>query len=148
MKACLMDFSQLAAGKDTRIPVLAALGDSVPRILGQLVAAVEPAQKPSVVVFAPGSRPENWPPDLRLRLMTEDELSTSEGCLCCAMQTGLASMLQSLFLSLLRRTEAPVKAVIVVSEAKTVDALAATLKHAPFIGQRYRLLGSLPLSEP
>jgi len=136
------------AGIDTRLPVAAVLGDSVAKTLRCLVDHVATADRQAVVVIAPGPSPEDWPADLRLRLLLEDELASSEGCLCCAMQTGLASVLQSLFLSLLRRTEAPVKAVIVVTEAKTVDSLAATLKHAPFLGQRYRLISSLPSCEP
>jgi len=144
----LIDFSRLAAGNDTRLPVVAVLGDSVKRTLRRLVDGVAAADRQAVVVIAPGPSPEDWPADLRLRFLLEDELAANEGCLCCAMQTGLASVLQSLFLSLLRRTEAPVRVVIVVSEAKTVDSLTATLKHAPFLGQRYRLICSLPLREP
>jgi len=148
MNKSLIDFSRLAAGKDTRLPVVAVLGDSTTASLRRLIEDVAIADRQAVVVIAPGPSPEDWPSDLRFRLLLEDELATSEGCLCCAMQTGLASVLQSLFLSLLRRTEASVKAVIVVSGAKTVDSLAATLKHAPFLGQRYRLICSLPLREP
>ena len=148
MNESLIDFSQLVAGNDTRLPVIAVFGDSVARTLRRLVDGVAAADRQAVVVIASGPSPEDWPTDLRLRFLLEDELALSEGCLCCAMQTGLASVLQSLFLSLLRRTEAPVKAVIVVTEAKTVDSLAATLKHAPFLGQRYRLTASLPSCEP
>ena len=148
MNTGLIDFALFSPGKDTRIPVIAAIGDPVSRSLHRLVEGIAAEDRQGIVVLAPGAVPRDWPIDLRLRRLPDDELLISEGCLCCAMQTGLASALQALFLSLLRREDAPVKAVVVVSEAKTVDSLAATLKHAPFLGQRYRLICSLPLCKP
>jgi hypothetical protein len=148
MDSGLIDFALLSPSKDTRIPVIAAIGDSVSRSLERLVEGIAAKDRQGVVVLAPGAAPRGWPRELRLRLLPEDELLISEGCLCCAMQTGLASALQALFLSLLRREDEPVRAVVLVSEAQTIDSLAATLKHAPFLGQRYRLICSLPLRKP
>ena len=67
------------------------------------------------------------------------------GCLCCGMRSGVGDALRDLFLKALSRRVPPVRRVIIESGAPDSAALRFTLRHAPFLGQRYTLAASLLL---
>ncbi len=64
------------------------------------------------------------------------EVSDS-GCLCCGMQSGLGDALRDLFLGALAKRVARVDRVIIAQTGSDPAALKFTLRHAPFLGQRY-----------
>jgi hypothetical protein len=96
------------------------------------------------VVMAPFERPTGWPENLRFQPLPEDELLAPEGqCLCCALKSPLADLLRRLFMAVLTKKESSVALVFVATYSKTPDCLVQTLKHAPFLAQRYRFGGYL-----
>ena len=91
------------------------------------------------IVIAPFERPTGWPEHLRFQALPEDELLAAEGqCLCCALKSPLADLLRRLFMAVLTKKESSVMTVYVATYSKTPDCLVQTLKHAPFLAQRYR----------
>jgi G3E family GTPase len=61
----------------------------------------------------------------------------AEGCLCCGLNSGLGDALRSLFLRVLSKRAQPIDRVIIDAAELDVEQIAFTLKHAPFLGQRY-----------
>jgi hypothetical protein len=91
------------------------------------------------VIMAPFEHPLDFPKHLRFKNLPDDELFTAQGqCLCCALKSPLADSLRSLFMMVLTKQEPKVSAVYVLTQAKKSDLLLQTLKHAPFLAQRYR----------
>ncbi len=129
---------------DKRIPVLVLLGTSLSRALAEVFEGLDSDVLRQVVVLAGQATPAHWPESLRCIHFSDDELINSDGCLCCALGSELPAALSQLFFGVLRRQQEKVGTVVIVTLANTADALANTLKHAPFLGQRYKLLVSLP----
>jgi len=140
----------LSGQTDQRISVVALLGGSLHQALDQVFKQLDPTVLGQLVVLAcaPGALTQaySWPSNLRLVTLQSDEVMQAKGCLCCSMRSELAAALGKLFLDVLRRHQPIVVGVIVVTKATDASALAQTLKHAPFLGQRYRLVGCLPLN--
>jgi hypothetical protein len=132
------------ASADKRIPVLVLLGTSLSRALVEVFEGIDTQVLRQVVVLAGHAKPARWPGSLRCIHISDDELVNIDGCLCCAFRSELTAALSQLFFSALRRQQGKVGMVIVVTQANAADVLANTLKHAPFLGQRYRLVASLP----
>ena len=63
--------------------------------------------------------------------------TSEEGCLCCGLNSGLGDALRSLFLRVLSKRAAPVDRVVIDALGLDLEQIAFTLKHAPFLGQRY-----------
>jgi G3E family GTPase len=63
--------------------------------------------------------------------------TSAEGCLCCGLNSGLGDALRSLFLRVLTKRAKPIDRVIIDAADLSVEQIAFTLKHAPFLGQRY-----------
>lgn len=83
------------------------------------------------------------PEDLRLCRIESDEIHAAQGCLCCSMRSELTSTLSRLFLQVLRREQPRVRLVVLVTCAQDASPLRNALRHAPFLGQRYRWLGAI-----
>ena len=64
-------------------------------------------------------------------------LTSAEGCLCCGMNSGLGDALRSLFLRVLSKRVEPIDRVVIDAVGLNIEQIALTLKHAPFLGQRY-----------
>lgn len=124
---------------DHRIPIVVLHGQPPQRRLLQLLEDFKPNEYSGLVVIAPVKPPEGWPKTLRLIQTASDEFSQEEDCLCCALNTEVSAALSRLFFAVLRKQEAPVSQVLVVTANDTVEPMAQALKHAPFLGQRYRL---------
>ncbi len=58
-------------------------------------------------------------------------------CLCCGLRSGLGDALRSIFLSALSARAAPLERVLIDANAVRAEQLGQTLKHTPFLGQRY-----------
>lgn len=125
--------------KDSRIEVN-ALHILNPEFICNWALQVNQSLATQYVVMAPFERPSSWPEHLRFQLLPEDELfSAAEGqCLCCALKSPLADLLRRLFMAVLTKKESSVTKVFVATDSKTPDCLVKTLKHAPFLAQRYR----------
>lgn len=63
--------------------------------------------------------------------------TSAEGCLCCGLNSGLGDALRSLFLRVLTKRAKPIDRVIIDAAGLSVEQIAFTLKHAPFLGHRY-----------
>ena len=133
--------------RDVRIPVIAVVGRPASgkthwlnRVLGT------PQMRDTVVIHgggtAPGAMALAYPRNIVVAGMDPDPAT---GCLWCGMRSGVGDALRDLFLKALSRRVPPVRRVIIESGTPDSAALRFTLRHAPFLGQRYTLAGSLLL---
>ncbi len=131
---------------DPRIPVVGILGSSLLDAMGIIVSQISVSALAEMIVVCDQPKPQAWPAELRLLSLRQDELllARDRSCLCCGLNSELASELSRLFFDVLQRKVPGVKTVVVVSRAVVGDVLAQTLKHAPFLAQRYRLAYCLP----
>lgn len=130
---------------DRRIPVLVLLGATAQQACESLCEVPE-AYLSKLFVFVNDMPSCAWPHSLRVSVLASDELANAQGCLCCSMRSELASAMSQLFLSLLRRQQDSVGAVVIVTQANDAHALVASLKHAPFLAQRFHFEASLLLT--
>lgn len=130
---------------DRRLPVLVLLNATPQSVSHVLLTGLVGSDLGRLVVFAASTSTNDWPTELRTVLIGTDELADSQGCLCCSMRSELAGSLSRLFLRLLRRQEPEVAGILIVTQSSSDSALVKTLQHAPFLGQRFRLVASLPL---
>lgn len=127
-----------ASSRDTgRIPVIAVLGtpgSGKTYFLNHLLRL--PVLADSVVLTASADALECHD-YARVQRLPSLGQPTEDGCLCCGMRSGLGDALRDLFLRALSKKIPPVARVVI--EADTIDPgpLKFTLKHAPFLGQRY-----------
>jgi hypothetical protein len=124
---------------DRRIALVGVLGIGLSFVRAQFLSKLNATQRAGIVVFSSVQMPMDWMPDIRYQHIHSDELLLASGCLCCSMRSDLASCLASLFMRVLQRLEKPVSCVIVMTDATSPDSLVSTLRHAPFLKQRYRL---------
>ena len=127
---------------DHRIPVLVLTQVGAEQVLRESLHDIDPTDLAKLYVFRDQQPVAHWPDRLRAEIVDTNELSQSDGCLCCSIRSELTAAMSALFLRLLRREEPPVAMAIVITQAQDASALARALKHAPFLGQRYRLLAS------
>ena len=115
--------------------------------LRTLVSRLAPGDLASVYVVVPksalSSRAEDS--DLRVHVLTNDELTVAQGCLCCSFRSELNMFLGKLFMALLARQESRVKAVLVLTRSSDPALLQESLTHAPFLAQRFAFAGVLEL---
>lgn len=127
-----------ASARDTgRIPVIAILGKpgSGKTLFLNHLLSIYPLHH-SVVLSA---SEDQYTPHEALRLQKLDsvrEAPVSE-CFCCGMRSGLGDALRDLFLRALTKKIPPVDRVIIEANISDPGPLKFTLKHAPFLGQRY-----------
>lgn len=137
--------SQTGSRPDSRIPVFVLLSDDLQQTLVSLPRVLDPADLESVFVVAPAPAPTTppWPERLRFQQVATDEILKQQGCLCCDLRSELAMFLGQLFMSLLARRQARVKAVLVLTQAREIAALRDALEHSSFLAQRYVLVSAL-----
>jgi hypothetical protein len=133
-----------ASEDDGRIALVLLMGRNLQQAQCEFFSRLEPARQRQLVVFSVDAKPVDWPGELRFRQVAEDELADAPGCLCCSMRSELPTALSHLFLGVLRRQVPAVQAVALVTQANSAQAIEATLRHAPFLRQRYRLAACLP----
>lgn len=63
--------------------------------------------------------------------------SAQENCLCCGMHSGLGDVLRKLFFEALSERTLPLNRVFIEARGVEPQQLAFTLRHTPFLGQRY-----------
>lgn len=131
--------------KETRIPVLVLLQCSLAGAYGALsesLASLASITFDDLILIsseapdAPGLEPP------RFKQVQSDELVRAQGCLCCSLRSELSQVLSQIFLQVLRREIAAVRLVVIVTTATDAEPLRQALRHAPFLGQRYRLAAS------
>ncbi len=128
---------------ERRLPLIVLLRQTLDQALVDSFEHLPDDLLEALVIYAPQTAPAQWPKALRLQTVASDELASAQGCLCCAMGSAFAESLSRLFFRVLRRQEAAVRAVVVLTQADDAHALAQTLQHAPFLGQRFYLAGCL-----
>ena len=120
-----------------RIPVVAVRGESVAEQTAWLKRLLgHPLMRGSVVLSPTVQR------DIELGYSRVEPFvlarpTSEEGCLCCGLNSGLGDALRSLFLRVLSKRAAPVDRVVIDALGLDLEQIAFTLKHAPFLGQRY-----------
>lgn len=118
------------------------VGFMAPQRLNQAVMMT--ACKPLLTAFEAAVHPQIEPlGHLRCVALARDELYENKGaCLCCTLNTPLADALRQLFMAVLTKKQPKVTDVYVVTqahdEAVLSQSLKQTLRHAPFLGQRYQ----------
>jgi len=125
-----------------RIPVIAVLGaagSGKTTFLNRLLRAPQLAH--SVVLQAAGNRFALLDHVRQQRIPKLDAVSES-GCLCCGMRGALGDALRNLFLGALSKRIAPIDRVIIEADISDPTTLKFTLRHAPFLGQRYVYQGT------
>ena len=81
----------------------------------------------------------------RLQRLASVREGSDSGCLCCGMRSELGDALRDVFLRALTKKSPPVERVIIEANTSDPGALKFTLKHAPFLGQRYFFAGTILL---
>lgn len=67
----------------------------------------------------------------------------SEGsCFCCGLNSGLGNTLSELFLTSLSKKSVGLSGVVLVLQQANIPAIKLSLRHAPFLAQRFRLAGA------
>ena len=120
-----------------RIPVVVVRGEQAldqTAWLKRLLA--HPTMQRSVVLTAGNKRDAELGFN-RVEAFRLARLTSAEGCLCCGMNSGLGDALRSLFLRVLSKRVEPIDRVVIDAVGLNVEQIALTLKHAPFLGQRY-----------
>ena len=120
-----------------RIPVVVVRGEQAldqTAWLKRLLA--HPSMQGSVVLTAAVHRDAELGYG-RVEPFTSARVTGAEGCLCCGMNSGLGDALRSLFLRVLGKRVEPVDRVVIDAGGLNSEQIALTLKHAPFLGQRY-----------
>ena len=135
----------IPAGRDTRIPVFAGVGPpggGKTRVLNRILGARP--RHDTVVLLSARATPDatilEHPRCITVAGMSPDPAT---GCLCCGIRSGVGDALRDLFLKALSRRVPPVVRVMIESATTDSAALRFTLRHAPFLGQRYRLAATL-----
>ncbi len=88
--------------------------------------------------------PGSWPGDpasrSALRLPTGAlMIQGGEGCLCCGFRSSLGDTLRQVFLDALAKRRPIPSRVVIIAEMQDVEIFRQTLRHAPFLSQRYAL---------
>lgn len=65
------------------------------------------------------------------------ESSAQDSCLCCGLHGALGDALRTLFFKALNNRTKRLDRILIESDSINPDQLAHTLKHTPFLGQRY-----------
>lgn len=65
------------------------------------------------------------------------EVSAQDGCLCCGLHGALGDCLRTIFFEALKRRSRRLERVVIESTTIETEQLAHTLRHTPFLGQRY-----------
>ena len=61
----------------------------------------------------------------------------AEGCLCCGIRSGLGDALRQLFLDALSKRRPVPSRVLILGDGEDAQAITQTVRHAPFLAQRY-----------
>ncbi len=120
-----------------RIPVIALLGNpgsGKTYFLNHLLNAQVMSHS---VVLTASDDAQTAHLSTRLQRLASVREASDSGCLCCGMRSGLGDALRDLFLRALSKKIPPVARVIIEANITDPGPLKFTLKHAPFLGQRY-----------
>ncbi|MDH4402227.1 MAG: hypothetical protein QE486_11035 [Burkholderiaceae bacterium] len=120
-----------------RIPVVVVRGEQAFEQTAWLKRFMaHPSMQGSVLFTASATRDTELGYN-RVEIFTPARLTSAEGCLCCGMNSGLGDALRSLFLRVLGKRVEPVDRVVIDAVGLDFEQIVMTLKHAPFLGQRY-----------
>lgn len=119
------------------IPIVLVLGEclSATRLFLNLLIAQQ-GFSDSVVI---GVKQDKLDPIRHARLieLPRLELSAQDSCLCCGMHGALGDTLRQIFFQALNDRSKRLDRVLIESDSIEPSQLAHTLRHTPFLGQRY-----------
>jgi hypothetical protein len=120
-----------------RIPVVVVRGEQAVEQTAWLKRFMAHPSMQGSVLFTTGATRDTELGYNRVETFTPARLTNLAGCLCCGMNSGLGDALRSLFLRVLGKRVGPVDRVVIDAVGLDIEQIAMTLKHAPFLGQRY-----------
>lgn len=127
----------LTSRQTGRIPLVLVLGECIDLTRAFLnILLMHQEFDDSVVISTKHSRvaPLIHPNHIELPRV---ESSAQESCLCCGMHGALGDSLRTLFFGALNNRRKRLDRVLIESDSIDALKLAHTLKHTPFLGQRY-----------
>lgn len=128
--------SELTTGKIPVIVVFGAPASGKSYFLNQLLSL--PVFVHSVVLATSGDTQSHIHFDRVQRLAPLTFAEDAEtGCLCCGMRSGLGDALRDLFLRALTKKIPRLERVFIETNLMDPQSVKFTLRHAPFLGQRY-----------
>lgn len=127
--------SSREVGRIPLVAVLGAAGSGKTTFLNRLLAL--PSMEHSVVLSASTSNASALLAHARVYTLPEIEQVSDSGCLCCGMNSAMGDTLRDIFLRALSKRIARVDRVVIESRALDASPLRQTVRHAPFLGQRY-----------
>lgn len=120
-----------------RIPVVVVRGEQAVEQTAWLKRFMAHPSVQSSVLFTASAARQTELGCNRVETFTLAPPTSAEGCLCCGMNSGLGDALRSFFLRVLGKRAEPVDRVVIDAVGLDIEQIAMTLKHAPFLGQRY-----------
>jgi len=120
-----------------RIPVVVVRGEQAFEQTAWLKRFMAHPSMQGSVLFTAGATRDAELGYNRVEIFTPARLTNPQGCLCCGMNSGLGDALRSLFLRVLGKRVEPVDRVVIDAVGLDFEQIVMTLKHAPFLGQRY-----------
>ena len=145
--------SSREVGRIPLVAVLGAAGSGKTTFLNRLLALESMQHSVVLLAVTPAAAPSPVEGDASVNQGTEAgsvaleharvlklpaiELVNDSGCLCCGMNSALGDALRDLFLQALSRRVPRVDRVLIESRAIDPSVLRLTVRHAPFLGQRY-----------
>jgi len=138
-------YSTIKKQTDARIAVDVMLGDWSHPVAASLVQQLASSSVFNGAIFIlDEAMPGDWPPDpstcSALKLVAGSLVKqTAAGCLCCGFRSALGDSMRQVFLDALARRRAIPSRVVILTEAEDAEIYRHTLRHAPFLSQRYVL---------
>ena len=125
-----------------RIPIVLVVGERVSSTRSCLnILLANRAFADTVVMAVTHDSPDSGflEPLRHSRVMSLPRLESSaqDSCLCCGMHSALGDALRSLFFEALRDRAQRLDRVLIESDSIETEQLTHTLRHTPFLGQRY-----------
>jgi len=120
-----------------RIPLLLIAGTCVSSTTALLNVLLEHAEFANTVVISSARNGRELLHCVRTIELPALETSARDDCLCCGMHSALGDTLRKLFFEALHDRGVCLDRVMIESTAISPDQLAHTLRHTPFLGQRY-----------
>lgn len=127
----------IASRKLGRIPIVLVLGEPGSGKTAFLSLLLKHVDMKDSVVLGLDAATQDCLSAVRFISVPSGGAPTDDGCLCCGMQSGLGDTLRKLFFEALTDRSRRLDRVFIQTRDMEVGLLAKTLRHTPFLGQRY-----------
>jgi len=120
-----------------RVPLLLIAGTCATSTTAFVNVLVAHASLADSVVISTARKDRELPQRARIIELPVLETSAQDNCLCCGMHSALGDTLRKLFFEALNDRGKRLDRVLIESASINTGQLAHTLRHTPFLGQRY-----------